>query len=200
MARLTYALGPVTLAAECADFLKPQAESLLNHLAGLSGLAEGLAVRFGWSRLVLRQRGDVLLVCEPDYAGDPFAADSGDLTRTLGVIAQQCELVAQHGAEPLDARFDDMVIAAKGCLDQPNVVLERAAPVPGDSGWYVGPTEGPGPGDEAANFEAVFVYELWKRRRALLPALAFPPGWSVAFAGEQIQSVTGPAKAVTRPS
>src|SRR5690349_14421590 len=99
MARLTRPTDSGTLSAECADFLRPQAASLLEALAGLpaagKGLADGVAVQFGWSVLRLRRRGGELAVCEPDFAGDPFANDSRDLTRTLGVIAQQCEFLAR---------------------------------------------------------------------------------------------------------
>jgi hypothetical protein len=200
MARLTRPTDAGTLAAECADFLRPQAAAMLETLAALAGkgkgLADGVAVQFGWSVLRLRRRGGELAVCEPDFAGDPFDADSRDLTRTLGVIAQQCEFLARHNAEPLDVRFDEKVIAAKGCLDRPAVFLARSAPVPGDSGWYVGPLDGP-PGDDAAGFEAVFVYELWSKRKALLPVLPLPPGWVVEFDGDAVKAVVPPP---TRPA
>jgi hypothetical protein len=76
MARHALHIGDVELVARCDDAFAPQARSLLEAVASShgqgKGLADGVAVQFGWSVLTLRGRGDELLVCEPDFAGDPF--------------------------------------------------------------------------------------------------------------------------------
>src|SRR5262249_25141346 len=74
MARQALPVGDMELVACCDDAFAVQTRSLLEAVASLKGkgLADGVTVQFGWSVLTLRRRGDELLVCEPDFDGDPF--------------------------------------------------------------------------------------------------------------------------------
>src|SRR5262249_23483535 len=141
------------------------------------GLADGVTVQFGWSVLTLRQRGGELLVCEPDFGGDPFTEVREDVTCTLAVLVGQAAVINPPGVEPVEVRFDETVLLAKGCLAQRRVYLQRSAPRPGDSGWYVGPVDGPAPGQKAEDFETLYVFELLSRRAALLQGLGLPPAF-----------------------
>src|SRR4051812_10254268 len=74
MGRHTRRVGDLVLSVRCDDAYARQAESLLDVVARFRGegrgLADGVTVQFGFSLLTLRQQGEQLLVCEPDYGGD----------------------------------------------------------------------------------------------------------------------------------
>src|SRR5438270_5401230 len=89
--------GDVELVVRCDDAYARQAESLLDVVARFrgegKGLADGVTVQFGFSLLTLKRRGDQLLVCEPDYGGDPFHAIREDVTCTLAVLLGQAAVI-----------------------------------------------------------------------------------------------------------
>jgi hypothetical protein len=60
--------------------------------------------------LALRRRGDDLLVCEPDFGGDPFTEVREDVTCTLAVLVGQAAVINRLGVEPAEGRFDDLGI------------------------------------------------------------------------------------------
>src|SRR5437016_1403971 len=138
MGRHSRRVGDLELVATCDDTFARQAESLLAAVASFhgkgKGLADGVTVQFGFSVLALRRRGNELLVCEPDYGGDPFTQTRDDVTCTLAVLTAQAAVVNRLGVEPVDVRFDDLVVAARGCLAERRVYLQRSEPKPGDSG------------------------------------------------------------------
>jgi hypothetical protein len=134
MARHTRRVCDLELVARCDDAFAPQAGSLLEAVASFEGegkgLADGVTVRFGWSLLTLRRRRDEVLVCEPDFDGDPFRDLREDVTCTLAVLAGQAAVVNRLGVEPAEARFDEKVVLARGCLAERRVYLQRSEPRP----------------------------------------------------------------------
>jgi hypothetical protein len=196
MARRTLRIGDVDLVARCDDAFATQAGSLLEAVASFQSqgkrLADGVHVQFGWSLLTLRRRGGDLVVCEPDFDGDPFHEIREDVTCTLRVLMGQVAVVQRLGLVPVEIRFDDKVVLAKGCLAQRRVYLQRSQPRPGDSGWYVGPVDGPAPEQKPENYEAIHVFELLHRRAALLRVLALPARYLVIFDGDEVQGIADP--------
>ena len=86
-----------------------------------------------------------------------------------------------------ELRFDEKVVLARGCLQQPRVYMEHTATTSaGDSGWYVGPVEG---SNDVQEYEALYVYQLQEHRPALLQATALPVGFLVVFDGDHIEAV-----------
>ena len=198
MPTLTHLIPGGTLVADCADMVQSQCRGMLAAVASLagqgSGIADGVKVQFGWSVLTIRQEGSNFRVCEPDFDGDPFTQVRPDVTCTLAVLAMQVGVVRRVGVDPVEVRFDEKVVLRRGVLAEPHVFLNRGQPTEGDSGWFVGPVEGPEyDPDDLSQFEAIRVYELWRERRPLLSVLGLPPGHIAVFRGDTIESVMSPA-------
>lgn len=184
-------VGTTCLVAHAADALAPQAEWLLKTLEGLldggKRLTEGGRVQVGWSFLTLRLRDNELVVCEPDFDGDPFSGVREDVTLTLTVIGQQNEVLARVGAAGVASSFQDKIVLLKGCLEEPHIYLERNHSAPeGDSGWYIGPVDGH---DVGGDYDAIYVYQLLRLRPELLQVLSLPPGYLIVFDGVKIKAV-----------
>jgi hypothetical protein len=147
VAKHTLRSGQITLAVHCEDSLGQQAKSLLAVLMPLGGqgkgLADGVTVQFGWSVLTLRQDGSELVVCEPDFGGNPFTSVREDVSSTLTVLTQQTDVLNCLGLDGVPARFDEKVVLATGRLQEERVYLQRGTPAAGDSGWYVGSVASP---------------------------------------------------------
>lgn len=196
MTKYTRPVGRATLVVQCSSALAAQAEWLLDTIGAFAqegkGLADGVRVQVGWSLLTLQQRDAGLVVCEPAFADDPASGLSEDLTTTLTVLAQQRDILARLGVTGQPAVFNEKIVLYRGALDVEHIYLERNAPTPGDSGWYIGPVEG-GEADEDADpndvYEAILVYHLLRTRPSLLQVLALPPGYLVVFQGQQIEAV-----------
>lgn len=91
----------------------------------------------------------------------------------------------------IDVRADEKIIVAKGGLKQARIYLERSEPDPGDSGWYVGPVDGPQliDKDNPEHYEAIWIWQLNQMRPNLFPALCLPPGFIVVFQGDTIVGI-----------
>jgi hypothetical protein len=193
MGRYTLQAGDVRLVTCCDDAFAEPANSLLQAVASFrgrgKGLNDGVTIQFGWSILTLRRQGDELLICEPDFSGDPLTEVREDVTCTLAVLVGQAALINRLGVEPVEVRFDESVLVARGCLADRRVFLQRGDPSPGDSGWYVGPVDSPAPEQKAENFESLPVFELLSRRASLLQVLGLPPGYLTVFDGDEIDAI-----------
>lgn len=175
-----------------SEGLVAQADWLLNLLRrteevrGIGFLKENVRLQVGWSILTIVRRGQEYVVCEPDFANNPFDATREDTTCSLSVQAEQNDLLNRLGIEGMPVSFQDKVVLSKDCLRQRSVYLERKTSANGDSGWYIGPKDSDAASDE---YEAVFVYQLLTLRPALLKALALPTGYLAVFEGNEIEAV-----------
>lgn len=195
--KLTRRIGKHPVTIQFADDLKPQAEALLDKLAELDAkgppLHDGSVIDFGWSRLTLEAEDDGLVVCEPDFVGDPKEGTSCVIAATLRISLRQAELLQRLGVEGLDARWDSTLAVQRGALANARIYLERmASENPGFSGWYIGEVKDSGP-VKREDLESIPVHRLYTERPELLDALALPPGWLVVFDGQVIEAVLNPA-------
>lgn len=183
----------ITLVVEYVDALELQARWLLCTVARLFGgeeLRDGSSIDVGWVILTARGQGRELILCEPDFDGDPFHHQSPTVTTTLMVLSQQRDVLARVGNDGTPTRWNEKVVLAKGCLSARKLYLERKADVSaGDSGWYIGPVGEDGPTGE---LEARYAYQLLKERPELAQALALPPGYLVVFNDSTIEAVLNP--------
>lgn len=196
MTRYARQVADTTLVVQCNAALARQAEWLLDTVSGFKdrgkGLVDGATVQVGWSILTLEQRGAELVVCEPDFAGDPLTGRVDDVSTTLTVLMHQRDLLARLKVAGTPALFNDKIILSRGALDESHIYLERSDPRPGDSGWYLGPVAGDAPDEDADPnevYESRYVYQLLRQRPRLIEVLALPPGYLVVFTGDEIEAV-----------
>jgi len=191
MGRWTARLGDERVSVECSDgaaHLVPPVLSLLTALHEYGEpMTEGLALRWGWSELVLVRSADGRLqVHEPDFGDDPLESFRPDVTTTLQVQAATRDLLATCQSEPRPVRFDELLVAAGDAIAAQVLMAQRNEPsAEGDSGWYLGAR----PGFEEVALKPRMVFELLAARPALLPALALPAGWQVVLDGDRIVRV-----------
>jgi hypothetical protein len=191
MGRWTAQLGDERVSVDCLDGYADLVPPVLNLLTALyehgEPMTEGLALRWGWSELVLVREADGRLqVHEPDFGDDPLESYRPDVTATLQVQAATRDVLARCGVEPHPVRFDELMVVAGDALAAPVLMAQRNKPsAPGDSGWYVGAR----PGFEEGRLAPRMVFELLGSRPGLLPALALPAGWQVVLDGDDILRV-----------
>jgi hypothetical protein len=180
-----------TLSADCSEDLRQQGESVLDTLTELDRrgprLHDGTRIRFGWSMFTLRAEGETLVVCEPEFNGDPFRNFVAGINTTLRVLRGQSALLHIVHVPGIDTNFDDKIVLQRDSLQTERIYLERK-PVrqSGDSGWYIGPTD---PNARNEDFEAIYVYKLLSARAALLNVLALPWDYLSMFRGDQLEAV-----------
>jgi len=180
---------------DCADDLEPQAASVLAVLARQSaaGLAlrPGSRIRYGWSILILQERDGGLLVCEPDYASNPFQRTREDLSVFLRVTQAQVRLAQVLGVTPAAVSFQDKLVHADGVFESPRLYAQRTPPQPEkhDSGWFVGYLDGD---NSAPNLRSCHVYQLLRLKPILMQALVLPTGCIVMLDDDRIRNIVGP--------
>lgn len=199
---LTEDIGDKTVMLQCRDDLEPQAGEILGELkrnfaSQSERLKHGFKVQFGWSVLCLMERAPGLVLCEPNFRGNPLAEWNDDVSTTLVVLTQQVSFlrsIALPASDAVDVRFDDKIVLSKGCLSDQRIYLDRKKVSRGrpglldDSGWYIGPVPPP----EQPQYQAMRVYQLLDLRPAALAVLGLPPGFAVIFDGNSIEGIQGP--------
>jgi hypothetical protein len=184
-------IGNNTIVVKCAAHLREQAESLLQIFNRLQpegkALDSGLKKQIGWSTLTLFKRGTELLVCEPDFWGDPFNNIREDLTCTLTILAKQNKLLSILGIEGVSTTFREKISLAGNSLDTRKIYLKRDRPKSdGDSGWHIDRSIDP---PEMDKQDFIYTYQLLDSRPELLQVLSLPPGYLVIFDGDGIDSI-----------
>jgi len=147
-------------------------------------LQDGVRFQLGWSILSLRgQANGALVVCEPDYFGNPFQDELRSVDVTLGAQARQIDFAARLGVLPVLTSFQDKIVVAKGALDDTILYMERGNPCPekNDSGWYIGSRS---QDIDSPELEGIFAFQLLRERPYLFDALILPAGY-VVFANKQ---------------
>ncbi|HEU0033533.1 MAG TPA: hypothetical protein VFQ53_23035 [Kofleriaceae bacterium] len=188
---MKWQVGARLLVAKCDPALHYHAESVLRLLDELDAagcrLDDGTHITLGWSRLSLRAEAGQLVVCEPRFDGNALVETRDDITRSLAILVEQSSLVSHLGVASQPTAYDQWITVAVGALDQPRCYAERQhTDDPDDSGWYIGPSD---PSKLEVECERIRAYELLHRRPALLPALALPTGYLIAFDGASIEAV-----------
>lgn len=178
----------------CAGGQEPLAADVLTtfeRIAQKDGLRPGLRVRFGWSLLTLREHdGGALIVCEPDFGGDPIAEVRPRVDTTLSVLAEQTRVVRRTRVTPRDSTFDQAVVVARGALGALSLHLFRSEPLhDGDSGWSVTAAESASSSESPDDFEPVRSYMFLQLRRIVLSALMLPVGTAVVVDGDRLAMV-----------
>jgi hypothetical protein len=146
-------------------------------------IQENVRFQLGWSVLSFRSQGDgALVVCEPDYFGNPFQDELRSVDVTLEVQSRQNEFAARLGVTPVLISFQDKIVVAKGVLNDSMLYMERGTPCPekNDSGWYIGKQ---GQDNGSPELEGIYAFQLLREQPHLFNALILPAGY-VVFANE----------------
>jgi hypothetical protein len=183
----------------CAD-VNPDQESIvrtvffkLQEIARRDPLRAGMRIRFGWTLFTLEADGDALVVCEPDFDGDPLTATRPSIATSLDVIAKQAAFARAQGVVPVDVTFDQIIVARRGAITSTNVQAFRDDPnPPDDSGWSISVAGTSEASENPDDYEPIPTYRLLCLRPALLPALVLPPGYGVFLEEDQISQVLSP--------
>ncbi|MEW6738041.1 MAG: hypothetical protein AB1489_42585 [Acidobacteriota bacterium] len=180
-----------TIVVQCAAHLKEQAEWLLNMLNSIQSkgkiLTDGVKEQIGWSLLTLQKRGSELLVCEPDFWGDPFNNIRADITCTLTILAKQNKVLSILGIEGVPTSFQEKITLLPKCLQAQRTYLKREQPkFPSDSGWCIDVDEKTPLDDQ---YEVMAAYQLLDHRPELLQVLSLPLGYLVIFTGDSIETI-----------
>jgi hypothetical protein len=187
-------VGETALVVRCDSSLATQAEWLLRTVAKVleaTQFKEGMTIQVGWTRFSLRTRGGRVLVCEPSFHGNPFAASSTDVTVSLAVLSAHDELIQLLGVDPEPVSFHHSVLIQRGCLSERRIFMDRKSAAEGDaSGWCVGVI-----GEERAfasgsgDVEWIRSTELLRVRRPLVIPLFLPAGHVVSWDQDVIVSL-----------
>ncbi len=196
MASLVKSLSSIPVRVHFDDGLEVEAAALLDLLArqhadGLV-LAPGLRLRVGWTFLVLQETDGELVVCEPDYTGNPFQQLRSDVSTFLRVTASHQWLAAMLGVTPTEASFQDKIIYAAGVFDAKRLYAERLPPnaEKNDSGWFYGYRDDDGD-NSPQNLRAAGLYELLLRKPILMQTTVLPAGCLVILEDDRIQDIVG---------
>ena len=186
----------VVVLLECNGRNSDLGESVLEKLRELDAagphLHAGSQIQFGWSILTLRPEGEGLRVCEPDYLGDILQLKP-TVDVTLDILRQQVPLLRAVGEDGVDARYDQELAANPEAFATDDVFLKRDAPeFSEDTGWFLGKLTDLETARPADDLESVHVYELLRRRPALMAILALPQGYLAIIRGETIAAVFDP--------
>jgi hypothetical protein len=157
-------------------------------------LRAGTSFRMGWTVYELVDGEGVLRVVAPELSSDPGSRRSADLTLPLWVHLEQRHLLRRINVRGDFPLYSDKVVYHEGALEAADVVLSRQEASPqGDSGWFLGIV---GRDAEPHELKAVWMWELLRRRRSLLQAVALPGGWLAGFEGDSLDAVIDPSGAV----
>jgi hypothetical protein len=178
----------------CALWQKPLAEDVLatlEQIATTGELRAGTRVRYGWSVLTLCEHGPGrLLVCEPDFASDPFQNVRPRLDTTLDVIAKQTSFTRRVRVTPVDVGFEQYIVVRHGVLAARYVQLSRTTPsASDDSGWSMFSADETSPPEDPEDFDVKLVYEMLSLRPIVMQVLVLPPGFVVVLDADLITAV-----------
>jgi hypothetical protein len=192
------AVGETALVVRCDSSLATQAEWLLRTIAKVleaTQFKEGMTIQVGWTRFSLRTQGGRVIVCEPSFHGNPFAASSTDVTVSLAVLSAHDEMIQLLGVEPEPVSFHHSVLIQRGCLSERRVFMQRKSAVEGDaSGWCIGVVGRESSfADDPDSVEWIRATELLRVRRPLVIPLFLPAGYVVTWDGDAITSLETPA-------
>jgi len=193
--RFQHKIGDHQVVAYCPESLASQVAELFKSLSALNekgpALGDGMIIRFGWSDLKLSLYGDELVLMEPDFSSNPLRDYLPQVTVTLEVLTEQVTLLKRLSVSTLDINYRQDVIIAKGCLQKSNIYLERTeTKEKDDSGWFIGETEVDYAEDD---LEAIYVFEIYQRRKELMQFLILPPQYLVVINNNHTEAILNSA-------
>lgn len=176
------------------EMLYPQVKHLLRAIETISKeeLHNGYIIEVGFSLFILSETSEGYDITVPDYAGNPFADTTEDLTIAMWIQSEQTDMLRTYKLAGESLRFDDKIVVAKSSLEKPQISLQRF-PDLGGSGWCVKAIEKDADGsyqnENTEEYKVYYAYQLLQIRPALLKALVLPYDYIVVFDKEDIAEI-----------
>lgn len=152
--------------------------TLESMVASGSRFMSGQTIQIGWGCLkfgVLAEGS--LRLLEPDYTSKPPIEFVDSVTQTLSHLRLQKDIVESYfGIEEI--AFPSLMESCIVCTnaEAADVVMDRMAAEPPDSGWFIGCTRESHDHNDLENLTKVSVYEAVQRFPAAIGFLALPFG------------------------
>jgi hypothetical protein len=106
----------------------------------------------------------------------------------FNIMLEQQELLDLLQLVGMPVNYNDKIIIAKDCINEPDIYLHRSQPIEDDSGWYIGPLN-KNINQDPQNFHSINIYQLFDVRPELLKVLALPPGYIAVYKDKELQSI-----------
>jgi hypothetical protein len=187
-------VGDQGVMLECDPKLHGAAEVLFDYLKTLSAKGvspyAGIKISYGWSILTLQAEEGLLRVCEPAFDRNPFEETNPTMDNTFRVVEQQTLVLRRSGLSGLSVLFSDNLFVRNMALEAPNQFLKRQVPAGNqDSGWYIGNLDRIEADETDDEFEILRVFELLRRRPAVLQVLMLPPDYVVVLRDDEVSEI-----------
>ena len=102
----------------------------------------------------------------------------------------RCGLTCRAGLSEMGVLFSEEAFVRNKALEAPNLYLKRQLPAGAqDSGWYIGNMDRIDVDDSEDSSEVVRIFELLRRRPAVLQALTLPPGYLVIMREDRVSEI-----------
>lgn len=191
MKDFTTKISNKNLIARCDENFSAQADWLLQTVKEIGekngGLKDGETIRLSWTIIKVKETETEFILCEPDFAGNPFEHTVESVNMSLLVLAQQNDVLNKLKITGEPVLFSDKVVYDEDCLNKKRIYLERLDNVSeGDSGWYIGDAEDK---TDKSKLKALYVYQLISVRPELLAVLSLPPEYVAIFDADKIEAV-----------
>ncbi len=163
-------------------------EKALEHLKA-QGAKAGELVQFSWFLFRLTENEGELDIETLDF--QEAASYAKDFELVEQIHAAQVQVLQKEQVEPEFCNLRQCAICSKSyAAGSPDAFISRIGPAEdAEAGWYVGVADDPLDVDNPQNLNIKSLYEICTRDRRFLPFWLLPPGFRVAFGGEEPEIV-----------
>jgi hypothetical protein len=179
------------LVVRCDENFSAQADWLLQTVKEIGekngGLKDGETIRLSWTIIKVKETDTEFILCEPDFAGNPFENTVESVNLSLLILAKQNDVLNKLKITGEPVLFSDKIVYDNDCLSKKRIYLERLSDVSnGDSGWYIGNAED---NSEKTELKALYVYQLLSIRPELMSVLSLPSEYIAIFDADKIEAI-----------
>jgi tetratricopeptide (TPR) repeat protein len=182
------------------ELLDAVVEQLLDHASEFEhrapGLENGITIQYGWPILTLREQGDDLILCEPDWHVEPRTNHQEHVTFSAMQVLQAQLVLSLTKASPQDCSCHETVFIERGALEADRCIMVRnKADSNADSGWSLRCTV-----DREFLGTAVPMTSLVSRAPHYLKVVQLPVDWRAYFENGNLEQIVDPQGTQRLPS
>lgn len=153
------------------------------------GAKPGEMVQFSWFQFRLTETDGELDIETLDF--ENTASYTKDFKLVERIHTAQVQVLQKEQVEPEFCNLRQCAICSKSyAAGSPQAFISRIGPAEdAEAGWYVGVIDDPLDVDNRQNLTIKSLYEICTRDGRFLPFWLLPPGYRVAFGGEEPEVV-----------